>query len=514
MNAIIPLLASNTLLAAMLGLLAWLVWRILHNPAAAHALCVAALIKLITPALLTVSITSPSLSISAREPASARIQTRAVSEAPLKIVEDSIAIGGGSSPSWRKRVGGFLSQQALFLFWVVGSLLYFVVTGSRIFRFQKSLTRWSAAPPALQAEVNRVAQRLGLEKTPRVFTSQERVSPAVWAVLGKPCVLLPLPLLAGMESGQREALLAHELCHVRRGDHWLRLLEWLVKGLLWWNPVVWAVSWGIRESEELCCDALVVKTMPNSARVYAAALLQTVDFLSLETGPPLRTGLAPVRHMERRIKMIAANNLHSTVPGPVRVLLFGLASTLLSLSLIAAAEPRQEPAPTSPAGEQREERPVADEDWRETMRQAIAEVREAISKARISPQIREALNQKREEIRAAMAELRTQRETIRPELRESVNREEIRTRIREALEKTRRLTEEERKEIQEKLFELDIDHIVDTSLEAAMSAVAAIDVDAIVEQTMLEVDVERIVESSLKAVEEILEKLERQQRQN
>src|SRR5205085_2360482 len=82
---------------------------------------------------------------------------------------------------------------------------------------------------------------------------------------GRPRVLLPAALWARLSEAQRDALLLHELAHLRRGDHWVRRLELAVLGLYWWLPTVWWARREIQRAEEECCDAWVVWASPRSA---------------------------------------------------------------------------------------------------------------------------------------------------------------------------------------------------------------------------------------------------------
>ena len=76
------------------------------------------------------------------------------------------------------------------------------------------------------------------------------------------------------------ALVAHELAHFRRRDHWVRWLEAVVLAVYWWHPVAWWARRGLRAAEERCCDAWAVWLLDGNARSYGETLLVTVDFLS------------------------------------------------------------------------------------------------------------------------------------------------------------------------------------------------------------------------------------------
>src|SRR5262249_50660385 len=132
------------------------------------------------------------------------------------------------------------------------------------------------------------------------------VSPMLWALGGATRLLLPMSLLNRLDDQQQATLIAHELAHWRRCDHWVRVFELLVTGLYWWHPVVWWARWELRETEEQCCDAWVVGSLPQAARPYALALLETVNFLTAARPalPPVASGIGHRHLLQRRLRMI------------------------------------------------------------------------------------------------------------------------------------------------------------------------------------------------------------------
>src|SRR5207245_2040258 len=124
------------------------------------------------------------------------------------------------------------------------------------------------------------AGRLGLSRPPRVWLLPGAVSPMLWTFGRRPRLLVPTALWVRLDEDQRTTLLVHEMAHLRRRDHWVRSLELLATSLYWWHPVVWLARRELREAEEQCCDAWVVRVLPGSAHAYARALVETVDYLS------------------------------------------------------------------------------------------------------------------------------------------------------------------------------------------------------------------------------------------
>ena len=119
-------------------------------------------------------------------------------------------------------------------------------------------------------------------------------------------MLLPAALFARLDAAAREAILAHELAHVRRKDHWVRLLEVLITTLFWWHPVVWWAARQLQELEDQCCDTMVLGAAPQAAKSYATALLDTLDFLSdRSVAAPLgATAAKSSASLARRITML------------------------------------------------------------------------------------------------------------------------------------------------------------------------------------------------------------------
>ena len=92
-------------------------------------------------------------------------------------------------------------------------------------------------------------------------------------VLGhlRPYILMPVGLLAGLPAAQVEAILMHELAHIRRYDYLVNVLQRSVEGLLFYHPAVWWMSRVMRNERENCCDDLVVE-MSGDAHEYGRAL--------------------------------------------------------------------------------------------------------------------------------------------------------------------------------------------------------------------------------------------------
>ncbi|HEX4964734.1 MAG TPA: M56 family metallopeptidase [Thermoanaerobaculia bacterium] len=123
----------------------------------------------------------------------------------------------------------------------------------------------------LEATVHGLANRLGISRAVRLLESAAVPVPAVIGWL-RPVILVPASTLAGLAPRQLEAVLAHELAHVRRHDYLVNLLQAAVETLLFYHPAVWWVSSQVRRERENCCDDLAVAVCGDRLG-YARALV-------------------------------------------------------------------------------------------------------------------------------------------------------------------------------------------------------------------------------------------------
>ena len=142
----------------------------------------------------------------------------------------------------------------------------------------------TAPPSGWQTRVTSLATRLGVRQLVLVVEARAVDIPSVigwW----RPVILLPLGALAGLSPAQANAILVHELAHIRRHDYLVNGLQHVAEMLLFYHPAVWWISRRVRVEREHCCDAIVVQ-MCGDPVGYAAALVE------LEAGRSARPALA------------------------------------------------------------------------------------------------------------------------------------------------------------------------------------------------------------------------------
>lgn len=147
--------------------------------------------------------------------------------------------------------------------------------------------------------VARVAERLGLRRPVRVLESALAPSPMVLGVV-RPLLLLPRGVGARLSEAQLEAVLAHELAHVRRHDAFVNFVQCLVDVVFFFHPAARWLSDRVRMEREFCCDDAAV-SLCGSARVYSGALLGLEELRQEGAVLALGAGGHPLASRVRRL---------------------------------------------------------------------------------------------------------------------------------------------------------------------------------------------------------------------
>ena len=173
------------------------------------------------------------------------------------------------------------------LAWGVGVLAFGVhlLRGGVLVRRLRRAAAPLAATDRLEV-LHRLAGRLGLTTSVQLFESWSIEVPAVIGWL-RPAIVVPVSALAGLSPSHFEAILAHELAHVRRRDYLVNIVQRVVETLLFYHPAVWWVSGWIRREREHCCDDLAASVCGD--RVGYARALRALEELRVHA-PALAMG--------------------------------------------------------------------------------------------------------------------------------------------------------------------------------------------------------------------------------
>jgi beta-lactamase regulating signal transducer with metallopeptidase domain len=323
---------------AALGLAAWLVMRALSAASARYVVGVAALGLMAIVAAGT--FVSRARTVSAGEIAPA-VAAGVPSPADAAGEMATAAIGPAGSASARVDLGPLVV-----LVWLAGvAVLSVRLAGGFVVVRRLRRRGTETASAAVQAMVARFARRVGLAGAVRVLSSPAVSAPVLVGWL-KPVILLPAAAMSGLSTAQLEALIAHELAHVKRHDYLVNLLQSAVETLLFYHPAVWWLSREIRREREHCCDDLAVTVCDRV--IYASAL---TDLAAMVPAPRFALGAAdgPLLARVRRILEGAARERGTSAraAGPILALLI---VALVPAGVALTRAPEQATADTPRAG--------------------------------------------------------------------------------------------------------------------------------------------------------------------
>ena len=240
------------------------------------------------------------------------------SDATLTVPQRSTA-GGSSSMSgaasvMRIRLDAWLS----FVVWgwlagVTALLARFAGGCWRVHRLRvaalaEAVSQWQPAS-------ERLARRLRLGVAFRVVDTGLVGAPGVIGWI-RPVILLPVAVLTNLTPVQIEAILAHELAHIRRRDYAVNLLQTVAETLLFYHPAVWWVSARVREEREHCCDDVAVEVC-GEPRAYAAALAELASWRTRETALAIGAADGSLLARVRRLLRVEEDDEPRSVSGLV-----------------------------------------------------------------------------------------------------------------------------------------------------------------------------------------------------
>ena len=218
--------------------------------------------------------------------------------------------------------------------WSLGVLLLslrLVAGGLEVRALRRSIT---VVDDRLRDHVVNLASRMGLRRAVQIGTSTRADGPSVIGWL-RPLILLPPATLIGLTATQLDAVLAHELAHIRRHDYLVNIVQMVAETLLFYHPVVWWVSKRLRIERELCCDDEAVR-VSGDANAYAKAL---VTMAKLQV-PAMAMGSAGGSLTDRVRRLLGAGG-HE----PKRSAALGVMAMAVALVLISMANVNAQPKP-------------------------------------------------------------------------------------------------------------------------------------------------------------------------
>lgn len=327
MNDPLVFAAHNTVVALVFGLFVYGLTRVWRSPPVAHVLWLLVLLKLVAPpvwhvqwpvrgahqaALAAGQASVGPESVDVHRPAASGIRTASgIPEAPAAGVRGGgVSVVGRLLPFWDR------GRPVLLAIWLAGAVVCGLVAAARIVRFQRLLRDTLPASTRFGRLVGEVAAKVGVARVPEVRYVDCMDVPLVWCAGWRPVIVLPMGLFRQLDDQQAAMILAHELAHVRRRDHWVRTVELVVSLIYWWNPLVPLIRRQIHHAEDLCCDAWVRQAFPEDARRYAEVVFKAAESSSaskLDAHLLLASPFLGSLSLKRRIEMILESRFAPSV---------------------------------------------------------------------------------------------------------------------------------------------------------------------------------------------------------
>lgn len=206
--------------------------------------------------------------------------------------------------------------------------------------------RWGRINAAVHA-----GSALDLDLSISAISSPSFLEPGVFGIF-RPVLLLPEGIFAHLTPEQWKSVAAHELCHVRRRDNLIAVVQMFVETTFWFHPLVWWVGKRILEERERACDEEVLR-LGSDPRTYAQGILKICELYL--TSPVACVAGVCGPNLRRRIEEIMSNSIVQTLNGGKKLLIaitgaltaaVPIAVGVMNSSLIHAQPQATAPRPT------------------------------------------------------------------------------------------------------------------------------------------------------------------------
>jgi bla regulator protein BlaR1 len=215
--------------------------------------------------------------------------------------------------------------------WLVGAA---AVVGSWLIRMRRV---WEILGTSRRLDEGREIEALERAKSLRGFggrircaTTESVIEPGIHGVF-RPILLLPSGVAERLGAGQLDAIIHHELCHIRRYDNLSALIHMVVETLFWFHPLIWWMGIRLVDERERACDEQVLQN-GSDPKVYASAILKVCEFYvasPLECAAGVGGG-----NLRKRIEEIMNHCVVQKLSGGKKLLLAGVGMFALALPIV------------------------------------------------------------------------------------------------------------------------------------------------------------------------------------
>lgn len=172
-------------------------------------------------------------------------------------------------------------------------------------------TNLFALPPHWQECANELTGKMKINRNIQLKGSHNITAPMVIGYFS-PVILFPLSAVTGLNYSELEAVLAHELAHIRRHDFVFICIQQVAETILFYHPVVWILSSYLDKEREKCCDDVAISLTNNSLPFAKAITL--MESQRIQKNIPAASLLGRDNRLLNRIRRILSNGIrHSNI---------------------------------------------------------------------------------------------------------------------------------------------------------------------------------------------------------
>jgi bla regulator protein BlaR1 len=175
-----------------------------------------------------------------------------------------------------------------------------------------------------------LCSKLHISKNVRLKLAERTFSPFTAGFL-KPMIIFPIAMINRLSPEQVEAILLHELAHIRRGDYLLNIIQKIMEAILFFNPMIWLIAKDLKKEREFACDDLVLEHNTNP-ETYAKALLHIAESQLKDCNLGIAATDGNKYTLFNRIKRITNMKTENTQSKQGLVALIGLAAICVSIA--------------------------------------------------------------------------------------------------------------------------------------------------------------------------------------
>lgn len=213
----------------------------------------------------------------------------------------------------------------LLIVWVCGCMAVLIFWWVRWRRIMGAVRIASSMTSGHEIEIlRRLEKSCGMETQIKLVVSKYALEPGIVGLF-RPIMLLPSGISDRLSDAQMEAIITHELCHVRRRDNLAATVHMLVEAIFWFDPLVWWIGARLVEERERICDEEVL-ARGSDPEVYAEGILKVCEFY-LQSPLVCAAGVTG-SNLNKRIEAIMvhriASKLNSTKKLLLAVMAFGI----------------------------------------------------------------------------------------------------------------------------------------------------------------------------------------------